>query len=145
MSCLSLAHTVSLQVTKYSRAQRVGSVGKSLNLIKCHRFIPPLLQCGSSGGLVAGHLLGNLKLSTVLQVDRDAGGAKTVGADLRITAADAPTASSLAVGWSGRSTKLRVVRGFMLNDMILYQNALFRSPSARSARVVGKPLGRIPP
>ena len=59
-----------------------GLVGDSLDLIEGDGVVASIVETGSSRGLVAGHLLGNLEFSPVLKVGRDAGGTKTVSADL---------------------------------------------------------------
>ena len=58
------------------------SEGNSLHFIKRDLVAAPVVEPGRSGGLVAGHVLGNLQLATILEIGGDASGPETVGADL---------------------------------------------------------------
>ena len=53
-----------------------------LHLIEGNLIIAPVVKSGGPRGFMAGHLLGDLELASVLQLGGDPGGAEAVGADL---------------------------------------------------------------
>ena len=61
-------------------------VRNPLHLVERHAVVPPVVQTGGSGGLVAGHLLRNFELAAVRKVGGDAGGPEAVATDLGLDA-----------------------------------------------------------
>ena len=57
-------------------------VRNPLNFIKVDQIVARVIKPGSPSGFVAGYVLHNLQLATVLQIGGDAGGAEAVRADL---------------------------------------------------------------
>lgn len=50
------------------------------DLVKSDAVIAAVVEAGGTGGLMAGHLLGNFKLAAVLQVSGNAGGPEAMAA-----------------------------------------------------------------
>ena len=64
------------------------SEGNPLHFIERHLITASVIEPGSSGGFMAGHLLRNLQLAAVLEIGGDAGCPEAVRADDLLAAID---------------------------------------------------------